>query len=81
MQKENPHRVDTLMARHKALSEFQRERVIDWYNVAMQFAPKVMACDLVIASWLTTVCVTGLVNVNDIRTLCMTERIHRELSA
>jgi hypothetical protein len=80
-QKENPHRVDTLRQKHKALLPMDRGLLIEWYDVAMKFAPRVMACDLVLFTWLKTQMAFGQVDVSVIRNLCQTERIHRELSA
>ena len=81
MSKENPHRVDALMKKHEGLAELNRDELINWHDVAMQFAPRVMANDLVLIGWLMMAVRTGMTSVNDIRNLCMTERIHRELSA
>ena len=81
MQKENPHRVDTLRKKHKKMLGMDRGDLITYYDVAMKFAPRVMSCDVVMACWLEQAVTMKHIDIQAIRTLCMTERIHRELSA
>lgn len=81
MPKEHPHRIDALAHREKKLHDFERETLIEYYDLAMKFAPRIMANDLVITTWLLTVVKIGQVSIGEIRQLCMAERIHRELSA
>jgi len=81
MSKETPHRIDWLRERGPQLREHDRSVLIEYYELAMQFAPRVMSNDLVITGFLTHMVAMGGVDINTVRMLCMTERIHRELSA
>jgi len=81
IQKDSPHRIDELRSRDVTLLAADRDKLIELYEMGMQFAPRVLATDLVLISWLENQLTLGFVDINHVRNLCQTERIHRELSA